>query len=583
MSPHPRIQATRWVERAASLATRPERTGTPVLATSPPATAAASMPEQVWLALHLPDIEFAACYADVLRSPATAPGIAVPGPFTPRVVIERDGRLPRVLTACAEACARGIQPGMPLAAALAAVRDLEARPRSVQRERSLLDTLAGGSFALTSWVSLEPPDAVLLEVRGSLKLFGGEASLLAAAVERSLALTGARPCAALAPTPLAALVLARAAALAGKPVAPREPARLPAVTGAQSDPALLPGRLAPLPLSLLRWPPELLERLATLGVRSIGEALRLPRAGFARRFGKAQLLALDRLTGRLREPRPAFVPRERFVARCEPACELIEHAAVLRVAEPLLLQLEHFLRQRQIGVTLLVLALRHRPQPGALRGEGALTRIPVRLAAPELAAPRFAALLAERLAQTVLPAPVIHVELRTGAATPFAPGSDSLWRPGEHGGAAGREAPAFLERLRARLGAESVYGLCLLPAHRPESAWGVAEPQPLPAGLADPRKAPVRAALACESAARSHRGRPLWLLQTPEPLAIEQDQLATAGLGLLAGPERIETGWWDGNEVLRDYYIARDAAGAELWLYRERDAPHRWFLQGLFG
>ena len=214
---------------------------------------------------------------------------------------------------------------------------------------------------------------------------------------------------------------------------------------------------------------------------------------------------------------------------------------------------------------------------------GVLTRVVVRLAAPEFAAARFTALLAERLTQTALPAPVIHLELRTGAGAPFAPGSDSLWRPGEHGGAAGREAPAFLERLRARLGAESVYGLCLLPAHRPESAWGVAEPQPLQTGPADSRRAPLRAALVCESAARSHRGRPLWLLQTPEPLAIEQDQLATAGLELLAGPERIETGWWDGNEVLRDYYITRDATGAELWLYRERDVPHRWFLQGLFG
>ena len=365
MSPHPRIQATRWVERAASFATPPERTGTPALAPSPPATAAASMPEQVWLALHLPDIEFAACYAAARYAdmPATSPRSGAP-----RVVVERDGRLPRVLAACAAARARGIQPGMPLAAALAAVRDLQVRPRSVQRERSLLETLAGGGFALTSWVSLEPPDAVLLEVRGSLKLFGGEAPLLAAAVERSLALTGISACAALAPTPLAALVLARAAALAGKPGASPEAVRLPAVAGAQSDPALLLGRLAPLPLSLLRWPPDLLERLATLGVRSVGEALRLPRAGFARRFGKAQLLALDRLVGRLREPRPAFVPRERFVARCEPACELIEHAAVLRTAGPLLQQLEHFLRQRQIGITLLALALQHRPPPGALLG-----------------------------------------------------------------------------------------------------------------------------------------------------------------------------------------------------------------------
>ncbi len=564
MSPHPRIQATRWVERAESLvAAAPERAGhasLPVLASSPSATATASLPEQVWLAMHLPAIEFAACYADA----QTGSGVST----MPRVVIEQDGRLQRVIAACPRAHACGIQAGMPLTAALATARNLEVQPRSVRRERKLLETLANGGFALTSWVSLEPPDAVLLEVRGSLTLFGGEAPLLAAAMERSLALTGVRPRVALAPTPLAALVLARVARgpVEGKSVMLGAPL-------AQADPALLLSRLAPLPLSLLRWSPDLLERLATLGVRSIGEALRLPRAGFARRFGKAQLLALDRLVGRLREPRPAFVPRERFVARCEPLYELTEHTAVLRVAEPLLQQLEQFLRQRQLGVTLLVLILRHRPPPGALRGEGVLTRVVLRFAAAELVATRFASLLAERLTQTVLPAPVIHIELRTGAGTPFAPGSASLWQPGEHGGAVGREAPAFLERLRARLGTQSVYGLCLLPAHRPESAWSVAEPQPLAAATA----------VSAKAAGCAHHSRPLWLLQTPEAVAIEQDQLAAAGLELLAGPERIETGWWDGNDVLRDYYIARDSAGAELWLYRERAAPHRWFLQGLFG
>jgi protein ImuB len=109
----------------------------------------------------------------------------------------------------------------------------------------------------------------------------------------------------------------------------------------------------------------------------------------------------------------------------------------------------------------------------------------------------------------------------------------------------------------------------------------VAEPRPLETVSGAIRQSAT--AVAAVAAPRRHHGRPLWLLQAPEPLAIEADDLAAAGFDLLAGPERIETGWWDGNEVLRDYYIVRDAAGAELWLYREREAPHRWFLQGLFG
>lgn len=618
MSPHPRIQATLWVESADAKALAPPRALTkeltkknpvaaqPELAFAPPAAPArvltnqpapGALPEQLWLALHLPQIVFDACYvftppsAALAKAGAAAAAVTTPDAAVaqPRVVIDREVRPPRVLIACPLAQQLGVQPGMSLSAALACTRDLQIQPRAVRRERLLLETLAGGGFAFTSWVSLEPPDALLLEVRGSLRLFGGEAALLAAVRERSLRSSGVQPALALAPTPLAALVLARAAGAAPRAGSSRMLAASASLAVASAptitDAALLVGRLAPLPLSLLRWSPDLLERLATLGVRSIGEALRLPRAGFARRFGKTQLLALDQLVGRLRAPRAAFVPRERFVARCEPSYELTQHDAVLRATEPLLAQLEQFLRQRQSGVMLLALTLRHRPPPGALRGEGVTTRIALRLAAPELAAQRFTALLAERLTQTALPAVVIAIELRTGAGTPFAPGSDALWRPGEHGGAAGREAPAFLERLRARLGNEAVYGLCLVPAHRPEAAWGVAEPRPpaVPTQPQTPTQAQTQAQTRAPASSSAHQGRPLWLLRSPAPLDIVGDELTAAGLSLLAGPERIETGWWDGNDALRDYYIARDTAGAELWLYRERAPPHRWFLQGLFG
>ena len=47
--------------------------------------------------------------------------------------------------------------------------------------------------------------------------------------------------------------------------------------------------------------------------------------------------------------------------------------------------------------------------------------------------------------------------------------------------------------------------------------------------------------------------------------------------------ERIESGWWDGNDVARDYFVARNARGLRLWIYRELRGEQRWFLHGIFG
>ena len=44
-------------------------------------------------------------------------------------------------------------------------------------------------------------------------------------------------------------------------------------------------------------------RLSAMGVRTLGELMRLPRAGFAKRFGVERLADLDRLLGRRADPR----------------------------------------------------------------------------------------------------------------------------------------------------------------------------------------------------------------------------------------------------------------------------------------
>jgi protein ImuB len=77
--------------------------------------------------------------------------------------------------------------------------------------------------------------------------------------------------------------------------------------------------------------------------------------------------------------------------------------------------------------------------------------------------------------------------------------------------------------------------------------------------------------------------RPQWLLQRPQRL-ITQDGLPTfqGALPLHAGPERIEAGWWDGEEARRDYYVALNPRGEAFWIYREHRNLASWYLHGVF-
>ena len=80
-----------------------------------------------------------------------------------------------------------------------------------------------------------------------------------------------------------------------------------------------------------------------------------------------------------------------------------------------------------------------------------------------------------------------------------------------------------------------------------------------------------------------HFSRPVWLLAEPQPLEGGERPRYEGLLEIEEGPERIESGWWDGHDVRRDYYVARTPAGARLWIFRERRAPGGWFLHGVFG
>jgi protein ImuB len=49
----------------------------------------------------------------------------------------------------------------------------------------------------------------------------------------------------------------------------------------------------------------------------------------------------------------------------------------------------------------------------------------------------------------------------------------------------------------------------------------------------------------------------------------------------VAGPERIESGWWDHGDLARDYYLARGADGTRQWVYQDLRSG-AWYLHGLW-
>lgn len=399
---------------------------------------------------------------------------------------------------------------------------------------AVLQKLCLHAQSFTSFVSIEAPNALLLEIKGSVKLFGSLKQLHADIDERWHRL-GLPVRSAIAPSTLAALWLARAG----------EPAQLEEIE-------LLPGHLAMLPLACTAWDDEWLRTLRAMGITRLGELMRLPRAGLARRLHSALLQDLDIALGKQPAPRRAFVPRERFRERCDFETE-IEHVAYLEKAlEPLIERCARFLRQRQAGIQALQLRLRHR--------QGPATRVQLGLASITGERRRLTDVLRQKLARLTLKAPVRGMELISGSLRGLSATSVDIFAGLT--GAAGRDTPPqLLERLRARLGEEAVYGLCLIPEHRPEAAWRRVHELCSSAG-SNPEEGGIHQELP----------RPVWLLN--EPLPLPQPEL-------LQGPERIESGWWDGKGVARDYYVARHAQGARLWVFQERGSK-RWYVHGVF-
>jgi protein ImuB len=410
----------------------------------------------------------------------------------------------------------------------------EATPRNPRAERAALHAVCAAAYQLSGTVTPQPrapqdrTRTVWLEIAASLRLFKGLEPLLAK-LRASLARLGYSHALGVAPTLEGASVVADA----GLPPC--------------QELAGLQRLLQPLPTARLALPDGVLAALEGSGLTRIGQVLELPLDAVAMRFGYDVTDYFGRLTGRLADPRRGYRLPERYRRRFEFDGEIEAIETLLFPLRRLLAEFQEYLVARDTGVQELRLELEHDAlDPSVLTvGMGSASRD----------AAHFQVLLRERFERTELPAPVRALVLAADRfVSPRVRQLDFLSPRGSED----EEWGALLDRLRARLGFETVRGLGLAADHRPEKSWCA-----LPPG----------AAAGAPSGATDAPRRPLWLLPEPRPLE---------GMPrCVTGPERIEGGWWDGLDATRDYYVAEGGASARLWVYRERGTGS-WFLQGLW-
>src|SRR5512139_428266 len=409
----------------------------------------------LWLALHFHSLPL-----EIFSR-----GAAIPEPLA---VVEKQGGRTWVI-ACndaAEAC--GVHGGMAAPAAQALADGLIVRKRDPSAELESLAGLAVWAGRFTPSVSLSPPDGLLLEISTCLSLHRGLANLLKQA-RAGIDEMGYAASMACAPSSHGAWLLAKAGI--GKAI--RERARLEPV-------------LAALPVALLDQPPAVVESLERVGARTLGDCLRLPRAGVARRFGQALIDEIDHALGRRPEARAFFEPPASFERSLELPAPVQAAEALLFAARRLLPELEGFLGLRQAGVQELELVCRHeRRDP---------TIVKLGFVKPTRDAGRMQLLLRETLGRTRLPAAVHTIVLRAPRVLELSASSRDLFQAKR----SEADGDLLLERLRIRLGKDAVYGIETAADHRPENAWR-------------PRQEQGRAAAA------ANRHRPLWLLPRPLP------------------------------------------------------------------
>ena len=454
---------------------------------------------------------------------------------------------------------RGVRTGMPVSEGrtFAQPRDhLVVEEVQPLQDRQALVELALRCERFSFRIGLEDadcPESILMDVTGIAHFFSGEQAL-AEELDRAIATKHYQGRIAIGDTIGAAWAAAHFMAEPNRPVV--------VLTGEVQ-------RLHLLPLPALRLNESILRKLQRLGITTVQQMFALDRVSLARRFGPDILLRIDHFTGRVPEFITPCHPLPQF--RVGKSLELgISHPAAIEHLLSLLLQgLLELLAPKQFGTRHLECRF--------LLEDRTSHMLHLRLCETTNDQRHIGELLRIHLEKFRLPAPVVGLHMEAKEIAPLGASQDELFEGATRDHF--RQLSMLLNRFSSRLGEEAVVIPCLLPNPIPERSVELSS-------VAGPP-------LSCSTTfTRRFHGldRPTALFVEPRPIEViasipdgppvvlfwRKKRFDIAGC---SAPERMETGWWQGEYVCRDYYRVETVAGEWLWVFR-RLQDNRWFWHG---
>jgi len=421
----------------------------------------------------------------------------------------------------------------------------------------VLEELAVECEQFSPVVAVEPspePQCLLLDITGVAHLFGGEASL-AEKVVRHFARRQWQVRLAIANTMGAAWAVAHYGD-----------------TWTIVPPTETIAALSPLPIEALRLPKKTVDLLHELGVYQVEQVAALPREQVSSRLGPELLRRWDQAVGRLAEPIPGPTPPPEFEVAWSADYPTGRRDILESVLDRLIHRLGRQLQQNGRGALKLECRLE------CLAGQA--VPMTVGLFEPSESADYLLGLVLMPWERLRLPSPVTAIHVAATVTAPLVLRQQEMFFLGSGSADHHRRYLAMLvDRLSARLGPDAVLRARLLPDAQPERSWRY---DPLVNRPARRRR--------FSSSSDTLAPRPLRLLRRPVPL---QGAVGSAVPGYWVlqgqmhqvfdvwGPERIETGWWRGTTIGRDYYRVETTTGSQFWIFR-RLRDQRWFLHGMF-
>lgn len=487
--------------------------------------------QSLWLYLHFPHLQL-----DSLCDPVaqTCPnelgsntGESRHSALAAKPVAILHGKSNCVVQLNQQALDAGIQYGMGLGTAAALNQQLQVLAYNPDIEQKKLVEIAEHLYLVTSDICHFPPNGLLLRIHNMLNLYGGLKAYWQA-LKGQLSHFNVHYHYATGQSPFAARILARAA---WDQICDHLP--------------MLKHQVGLRKLTESELDHKAVKKLARVGIHNIADLMAISLKDIAKRFDIDLVTYLGRLSGEFHHPVEFFHPQSTFSRYLELLYEISHADTLLRPMSHLLDGLEQFLKVRDKLTQKVIFTLYQRDADTLVFEVGS--------AQAEYQASKWRVLAELKIEQLCLQAPVYAVNLTTGAVVERSPDEADLFT-------ASKGTLSYLQLislLQAKLGEQAIKQVALKDDFRPDCINLYHSPG------SDLGK--IKTQLQAM--------RPSFLFTNPLPLSEK--------VSVIHGPERISTGWWDNNGIIRDYFIAQNQHGQWLWIYRTPNTS--WYVHGLFG